>query len=285
VRAGAVLAALALVACAGAARQGAAGPDREEETLDDAEAPVRDAGLALLACRAALERADTAPADGQYALIAEGCADLFTLPVCGEAIRMSPAAPPELRPQMVVVACHHAYCPVFEGSEAPPALCAMRPAAMSPSELREPWGAFALAVLALELRLDDAAPELTALANDLLPALVGPRSAPASEATDAGSRPRLVVVVAREGTGYRLAADVDGEGFGPFSLTLVPNEADFAGLLEAAARRAQGGVAVLEVDADIAYGVAVELTAALRTLGITQISFAVAPSDPTATSE
>lgn len=277
----AALAALALASCGGAGRREV---EEEPEPPDagEAVAPLdRDPGPALAACRAAFERVDAAPAADRYALIAEGCADLFSLPLCAEAIRLSPQAAPELRPAMVAVACQHAYCPIFEAAGDPPRLCGLRPASMPPQELREPWGAFARVVLALELGLAADAPEVMSLAIDLAPALVGSAEALPLDAVGAGATPTLTVRVGREGSGYVVSADVDGEGFGPFPLTLEPNQEDFAGLLEAAARRAAGGGAVLHLDSSLAYRVAIELIDALRSLGISRVSLTVeAPASP-----
>jgi biopolymer transport protein ExbD len=278
VRAAAALAALTLAACGGAD----AGDTVERDQVEEGQAVGaldRDPGPALAACRAAFARAAATPPDVRYAVVAGGCADLFSMPLCGEAVRLSPQAAPELRPPMVAVACQHAYCPIFEAGGGPPELCSLRPAEMSSAELREPWAVFLRAVLSLELGSRSDAPELVSLAIDLAPALSGPVEAGPVDATDDRSAPRLVVSVARDGAAYRIAAEVGAESFGPFTLPLEPDEDDFAGLLEAAALRAAGGVAVLEVDEAVAYGVAIHLMDALRGLGIVRVSLAVDASE------
>jgi biopolymer transport protein ExbD len=273
VKALAVFASLGLAACSGA-------DTREPETAGDVgQVPLvaadggRNPAAALDACRAALDRATAAPVDARYALVAEGCADLYSMPVCGEAIRMSPAARPPLRPLMIAVACQHAYCPILEAGGEPPALCGMRPASMSASELREPWGDFARAVLALELGLDAGAPELAALAAAL------PLAPVEAVPVEPAARPTLVVDVSREGSGYRVAAETCGEAFGPWTLPLEPDESDFAGLLEAAARRAAGGRAVLRAAHDVVYVVVIHLIDALRGLEITEVALESDASD------
>jgi len=253
----AALALLAGTACNGG---NSSGPTIAGETIEQA---------AIEACRQAQNAALAAAPDLRGALVAEGCAGLFSRAMCREAIRMSSQASPELRAPMIAVACQRDYCSDLTDPE--PALCRARPAAMTAAELGQPWREFLEILLPRELAIDAESPLFTLLATSLMTLITPPVSA---SVPDAPSRPvrRLVVRIETDGSEYRIGARFGGECFGPWEQPLPPDQGDFAGLLEAAIRGAAGAEAVIEAGTDVPYAVVVELMSALSAGGIEEFS-------------
>lgn len=264
---------MAMVAAVIAA--GCAGP--QEPHSGDVPPGLNDAPrTAIESCssaQAALVGAE--PAD-RYGLAAEGCAELFSLPLCREAVRMSPQAAPELRPAMISVACQRAYCELLP--EPAPALCALSPATVPSSELVAPWRAFVSAVLGLELGLEPGSELHTLLilgVGVLVQAPVVVAEVVETPATEAAAAPErhLVVRLSMDGSGFSLAATVGDEDFGPWELPLPPDVGDFSGMLEAAMRAAGSSPRVhIEIGAEVTYAVVLRLMDALREAQVDEIT-------------
>lgn len=230
-----------------------------------------DAERAVEQCRAARQRAAAENGDGRYAVIADGCAGLFSLPLCEQSLLLSSRAEPGLRARMVSVACQNAYCQLIgaEGS----LLCQMDLGRADDAEIVEAWGAFVPAVLDLELGVEPASPlgELLALAVGA-ELFAGPPTAAAVTAASNDDR-LLTVRLERVDGEFRLGASLsDGREFGPWSLPLPPDEGDFSGLLEEAMREAASCPGSVEVDGDIDAAIVVHLLDALRSGGVNNVT-------------
>lgn len=241
------------------------GPQEDSTTESAFEADVREA---IEVCRVAQEQVLRSPQSNRHELLADGCAGLFTLPLCGEAIRMSSSAAPELRSPMIIVACHRAYCPLFEGEdESRPGLCEMNPVGMSNQELMAPWTEFVSMVLGRELRLEPGSSELTLIATAVTTLVTEPRVEPLRPGR------ALIVEIRRDGPEYNVSAGIyEGEAFGPWTLPLAPDAGDLTGLLEAAVRALEGGPVLLRFTSDVEHSVVVNMVAALQDLGVEDVS-------------
>lgn len=233
---------------------------------------------ALATCAAALEAVQDARPEDRGALFAVGCADVFEEPVCREAIRMSPAARPELRAHMIAAACQHAYCPLL--AEPRPAFCQID--AGSIADLRDLWAPFIGQVLQLELSdvggLDvgaSIAGAFTAIVSAPVVVEVPTGDLPASR----GPRPVLTVTLTEDGGVFRLAAEVGGETFGPHELRLRPDAEDLAGLLEAPLRACDGCESVIRAGETVEYEHVVLLMDVLREGGVTAFTLGLVDAE------
>ncbi len=258
-----------LTGCNGA-RGGSAGP----------ETPAPDPVAAAVArCEAAIEGVEAALPANRAAIFAEGCADLFGQLVCSEAVRLSPAAAPELRQPMIVAACQHAYCDLLPSPR--PELCEMSTTRATPSELTAAWGPFLADVLLLEL-LDEGATELAQrLAELYASVLFGTSEEPAApgEPADPAAPPACQLVLGMSGGpgGYRLGASRDNESFGPWDLPLRPDQGDVEGLLESALAESGGCAATLEIGPDVDADLVAMLTDVLNAAGVDRVTVSPAP--------
>lgn len=240
------------------------GPQEDSTTESAFEVDLREA---IEACRSAQEQVLRSPISSRHTLLSEGCAGLFTLPLCSEAIRMSAAAAQELRPPMIIVACHRAYCPLFEEEASRPDLCGLQPAGMSNQELLAPWTEFVSTVMSRELRLEPGSSDLTLLATAVTTLVTTPQAEPIRPGQ------ALMVEIRREDPEYHISAGIyEGEAFGPWTLPLAPDVGDLAGLLEASVRALEGGPALLRFTATVEESVVVNMVAALQELGVEDIT-------------
>lgn len=233
----------------------------QESTLDS------DLQAAIEGCRSAQDAVLRDPTSDRQQILAQGCASLFSFPLCSEAIRMSPAADPELRAPMIIVACQRAYCPLFEGDAEPtPELCSMRPESTDSEELMAPWSDFVSAVLQHELRLEPGSSDVLLFATVLVAVVAPPQPEPLRPGR------ALLVEIRRDGASYVISAGLyEGEAFGPWSLPLAPDVGDLTGLLEAAVRALEEGPAIIRTTAGMEYSVVVAVMNALRELGVSNV--------------
>lgn len=235
--------------------------DPVDHAGDDDSAEAR---AAIEACQQAQQQSETAAAEERAEILAQGCAGLFFLPMCSQAIEMSHLAREDLRAPMISIACQHSYCQLLENS--PPRLCSLTLASMTAEEMREPWNEFVSGVLSHELDLASDSSVLTEL-TQVIELLTFPESTP-EEDQEQG----LVIRIEVEGTEFRVNAILDSqERFGPWILVFPPNRDVFAGLLENAIRQSQGKPVMIEATQGVSEEVIVALVDTLMQNGFEDI--------------
>lgn len=237
----------------------------------EVETPEPDPHLAdIERCASALRGIQGAMAEDRATLLAEGCADLFGQPICREAIRLSPLAAPDLRAPMIAAGCQNAYCGLFPNPE--PELCALDIGRASPSEISAAWPAFMDQVLPWEIlgvADDDLLEELARQLGPLFVlVLFEPVTVVVTPDIPEEPRRRMTVHLSMAGGEYSLAAEREGEVFGPWEMPLQPDAGDFSGLLEAALRGCDDCDAFLQIGPEVEYELVIVLMDVLEQAGL-----------------